>query len=88
MNQTSYILYDEDNTDVNEVEIEFLRKKNLSCNLEKWSWEEPPKSKVDIKIIKSTFIIYGPTAQNCEKGVFYFPDKIVSELMKNKLKNL
>ena len=68
--------YDEDEQ-VSSVEVDFLRRKNISSDPEKLTWGEPVLK--DVQIVSSEFVFFGPANADIIKGGhFKFPDKKAS----------
>ena len=62
---------DED-TDVTEVEVDFLQKKTISSDPSAWTWVE--KKVKEVLVIDVKFIVFGPVVPEIKKNVFTFPD--------------
>ena len=61
---------DED-TDVTEVEVDFLQKKTISSDPSAWTWTE--KKVKEVLVVETKFIIYGPVTPDIRKNIFTFP---------------
>lgn len=62
---------DED-TDVTQVEIDFLKKKTISSNPSDWTWTDQKVK--EIIVVDTKFLIYGPVIPDIRKNIFIFPD--------------
>ena len=59
-------------TDVTEVEVDFLQKKTLSSDPSAWTWKD--KKVKEVLIVNTKFIVYGPVVPDSKKDVLIFPD--------------
>ena len=67
----------DENESVLSVEIDFLRRKNISSDPEKLTWLEPVQK--DVQIVSSDFVFFGPAKADVLKvGHLKFPDKDAS----------
>lgn len=60
---------DED-TEVTQVEVDFLQKKAISSNPAAWTWAE--KTVEEVLIIDSKFILFGPVLPEIRKNILTF----------------
>ena len=66
---------DDDMTDINAVEVDFLKKKTISSNINEWNWAVPnPGCYHEISIINAKYVFYGPVVPKKHKGILYFPE--------------
>lgn len=63
------------------VEIDCLRKKNLSSDPKKWTWIERIKDK-DIVIVDTEYIFYGPEVPVVMRNIMRFPDEMAYARLK------
>ena len=67
---------------IDEAEVEFLKRKVVSSNLDEWTWEkvQPPR-KPESEVVPTNFILYGPVKPVCTKNGFKFPERDVTKAM-------
>ena len=61
----------DEEADVTQVEVEFLKKK-ISSDPSAWTWAE--KAIKEALIVETKFIVFGPLLPDVKKNVFLFPD--------------
>ena len=62
----------DEETDVTQVEVDFLQKKKISSDPSAWTWDE--KTLKEVLIIDTKFIVFGPLLPVIRKNIFHFPD--------------
>lgn len=62
----------DEETEVTQVEVDFLQKKAISSDPSAWTWAE--KTVKEVLIIDTKFIVFGPLVPDVKKNIFRFPD--------------
>ena len=62
----------DEETEVTQVEVDFLQKKTISSDPSAWTWAE--KTVKEVLIIDTKFIVFGPLLPDIRKNMFHFPD--------------
>lgn len=62
----------DEETDVTQVEVDFLQRKAISSDPSAWTWAE--KVVKEVLIIDTQFIVFGPVLPEVKKNIFRFPD--------------
>ena len=62
----------DEETDVTQVEVDFLQKKTISSDPSAWTWAE--KTLKEVLIIDAKFIVFGLLLPDVRKNIFRFPD--------------
>ena len=68
---------DDEDAEVNQIEIEFLKRKCLSRDPKFWTWHAPLKK--DVKIVDVKYVLVGPCIPDVRSGKFYFPNREASD---------
>ena len=75
---------DDDDSEVNKVEVEFLKQQSLSSDVTKWTWRPKIFSKKSTtEVVDVHFIFYGPVKPDYDKGVLKFPDSRMANHLAN-----
>ena len=69
----------DEESDIAQIEVEFLQKKTVTSDPTRWTWGEP-RNRKDVEIVNTKFVLLGPVLPNIGKNYLCFPDVVAAAL--------